>query len=79
MAPMTHDGFTRYAIKVGEVHIVALRGELDREAAVGLSTWLVEIAGSPVVVDLSELSFMDSSASQPSPQPNRVWKPTGTN
>ena len=27
----------------------------------GLSDWLVETAASPVVVDLSELTFMDSS------------------
>ena len=27
----------------------------------GLSDWLVETAGSPVVVDLSEVTFMDSS------------------
>jgi anti-sigma B factor antagonist len=61
MAPMTHDGFTRRASTVGEVHVVALQGELDMDTAAGLSAWLVEIAGSPVVVDLSELTFIDSS------------------
>ncbi len=58
---MTKEGFSRRARDVGDVHVVTLRGELDMATAEGLSDWLVESAGSPVVVDLSELSFMDSS------------------
>jgi anti-anti-sigma factor len=46
---------------VGETHVVSLRGELDMATAEGLSDWLVAIAGSPVVVDLSGLTFMDST------------------
>ena len=43
------------------VHIVALAGELDLLAAEGLPEVLVGVAGSTVVVDLAELTFMDSS------------------
>ena len=42
-------------------HIVALHGELDLMSANGLTDALVELAGSTVVVDLSDLTFMDSS------------------
>ena len=48
-------------MQVGEVHLVALRGELDMATAGGLADWLTCIAGSTVVVDLTELTFMDSS------------------
>lgn len=44
-----------------ELHIVALHGELDVASADGLASSLVELAGSTLVVDLSDLSFMDSS------------------
>jgi anti-sigma B factor antagonist len=43
------------------LHIVALHGELDLATANGLVEALVEIAGSTLVVDLADLSFMDSS------------------
>jgi anti-sigma B factor antagonist len=43
------------------VHIVALTGELDMDTAQGLSEELTAIAGSTVVVDLADLTFMDSS------------------
>jgi anti-anti-sigma factor len=43
------------------VHVVALHGELDIVSAYGLALALVEVAGSTVVVDLSGLTFMDSS------------------
>jgi anti-sigma B factor antagonist len=43
------------------LHIVALHGELDLASADGLAAALVEIAGSTLVVDLADLSFMDSS------------------
>ena len=36
-------------IKVGDVHVVSLGGELDMNSADGLPEWFVEIAGSPVV------------------------------
>ncbi len=45
----------------GAVHVVSLQGELDMATAEGLAEWLVGISGSTVVVDLSELTFMDSS------------------
>jgi anti-sigma B factor antagonist len=53
--------FSRKATKVGDVHVVALRGEMDMATVGDLSDWLVEIAGSSVVVDLSQVAFMDSS------------------
>jgi anti-sigma B factor antagonist len=46
---------------VGDVHVVSLRGELDIATAEGLADWLVDISGSSVVVDLSRLTFIDSS------------------
>ena len=46
---------------VGNVHLVSFQGELDLSSAAGLFEWLVETAGSVVVIDLSELTFMDSS------------------
>lgn len=44
-----------------DVHIVALHGELDIASADGLADALVEVVSSNVVVDLSGLTFMDSS------------------
>ena len=41
--------------------IVALHGELDIVSAAGLADALVEVAGSTLVVDLSDLTFIDSS------------------
>jgi anti-sigma B factor antagonist len=43
------------------VHVVALHGELDIVSAYDLALALVEVAGSTVVVDLSGLTFIDSS------------------
>jgi anti-sigma B factor antagonist len=43
------------------VHIVALHGELDIVSAYDLALALVEVAGSTVVVDLSDLTFIDST------------------
>ena len=54
-------GLSRNVIDVGDVHIVSLGGELDMATVEGLSDWLVDISGSTVVIDLSELTFMDSS------------------
>lgn len=42
-------------------HIVALHGELDIVSAGTLADALVELAGSTLVVDLSDLTFMDST------------------
>ena len=44
-----------------DLHIVGLHGELDVVSADGLTDVLVEIAGSTLVVDLSGLTFIDSS------------------
>jgi anti-anti-sigma factor len=44
-----------------DVHVVTLHGELDVVSADGLSNSLVELAGSTLVIDLSDLTFMDSS------------------
>jgi len=44
-----------------DIHLVTLHGELDVASAEGLSNSLVELAGSTVVADLSDLTFMDSS------------------
>lgn len=44
-----------------DLHFVTLHGELDVASADGLANSLVELAGSTVVVDLSDLTFMDSS------------------
>ena len=42
-------------------HVVALHGELDVASADGLADALVEEAGLVLVVDLSDLTFMDCS------------------
>ena len=44
-----------------DLHVVALHGELDVATVDGLTDALVGIAGSTLVVDLSDLTFMDSS------------------
>ncbi len=43
------------------IHVVALSGELDAATSDGLADAIVRAAGSTVVVDLSGLTFMDSS------------------
>jgi anti-anti-sigma factor len=53
--------FSREVTKHGDIDLVVLEGELDLATAEGLTDWLVEIGGSTVVVDLSGLTFMDSS------------------
>ena len=53
-----------FSITVREIpgiHVVGLYGELDVATANGLVGSLVELAGSTVVVDLSGLTFMDST------------------
>jgi anti-sigma B factor antagonist len=44
-----------------DVHVVALHGELDIVSADWLEGALVDVAGSTVVVDLSDLTFIDCS------------------
>lgn len=46
---------------VGDTHFVRLRGELDMATADFLHGTLVKVAGSTVVVDLSELRFIDAA------------------
>lgn len=48
-------------VSMGDVYVVRLSGELDLASASGLTERLVDTAGSTVVVDLADLSFMDSS------------------
>jgi len=43
------------------LHVLALHGELDIMSADDLALALVEVAGSTVVVDLSDLTFIDPS------------------
>jgi anti-sigma B factor antagonist len=42
-----------------DVHVVSLSGELDIVSADFLTDVLVDVAGSTVVVDLSDLTFID--------------------
>ncbi len=44
-----------------DIHVVLLHGELDIVSAEGLADALVKVAGSTLVVDLSDLTFMDCS------------------
>ena len=53
--------FSFSARDLPDVHLVALHGELDIVSAYDLALALVEVAGSTVVVDLSGLTFMDST------------------
>ena len=53
--------FSVTARELPGLHIVALHGELDIVSAGGLADALVEVAGSTLVVDLSDLTFMDST------------------
>ena len=53
--------FSRELVQSGDVHEVTLRGELDMASVGDLAEWLVSVSGSSVVVDLSDLTFMDSS------------------
>jgi anti-anti-sigma factor len=44
-----------------DVHIVNLKGELDIASADGVADAIVAVDGATVVVDLSGLTFMDST------------------
>ena len=54
-------GFGVMVRQEGDTHLVNLVGELDLGSSDALESLLVEIAGSTVVVDLGELTFIDSS------------------
>ncbi|MGH9087024.1 MAG: STAS domain-containing protein [Acidimicrobiales bacterium] len=58
---MTNGEFAFEAVHGDDVHVVSVHGELDLANADRLRDALVEIAGSTVVVDLSDLAFCDSS------------------
>ena len=57
MAP----AFSYSVVDRGDVHLVSFRGELDIATAEGLSDWLVAVSGSTVVIDMDQLTFMDST------------------
>jgi anti-anti-sigma factor len=57
MAPQ----LARNVTEVGGTRVVSLHGELDIATGVGLLDWLIENAGSELVIDLDGVSFMDSS------------------
>jgi anti-sigma B factor antagonist len=46
---------------VEHVHVVRLIGELDLVSGDRVTARLIEVAGSQVIVDLSELRFIDAS------------------
>jgi len=54
-------GFSITVRNLPDIHVVAMHGELDVATAGGLEDSIVGLAGSTVVVDLSGLTFMDSS------------------
>jgi len=56
-----NDSFSYTVADVCDAHVVTLHGELDLGTATGLADMLVAVSGPVVVVDLSELTFMDSS------------------
>jgi anti-sigma B factor antagonist len=50
--------------RVNGAHVVTVRGELEMASALGLAGPLTDIAGDgndPLLLDLSELTFMDST------------------
>ena len=47
-------------VQVGDLHRVCLQGELDISSASAVRDRLVEVAGSTVEVDLSNLRFIDA-------------------
>ncbi len=50
-----------YTVREGPgVHVVALHGELDLASSDALAAVLFEIAGSTLVLDFSDLTFLDS-------------------
>ena len=58
---MSGDFFSLEIVSKGDSSVVALRGELDVANSEHVQQELVAVGGSVVVVDLSELTFIDSS------------------
>ncbi len=58
---MSSDVFSLEIVTNGGVCVVALRGELDVANSERVQRELIAANGSVVVVDLSELTFIDSS------------------
>lgn len=58
---MTSDLFGVDVRQKSGIRVVALSGELDLATAEGLVETLTDTHGSTVVVDLAQLSFVDSS------------------
>ena len=56
-----HSAFSFSGADVGDVHVVSLRGELDVSTVLGLEEYLIGVSGSTVVIDLDQLTYMDSS------------------
>ncbi len=57
---MTSD-FAFEVVDVDDVHVVSLHGQLDLANADRVRDAIIGAAGSTVVVDLSDLQFLDSS------------------
>lgn len=53
--------FSLESYDIEEGRVVALRGELDASTSSDLDTYLIGPSGGLVVVDLSQLTFIDSS------------------
>lgn|SRR5487761_670841 len=58
-------------------HVVRLVGELDLASASTVARTLVSVAGSTVVVDMSDLSFIDSSGVAALAQASRLIEAQG--
>ncbi len=61
MEQVTEDLFAVTSYEVEGVRVFALRGELDAATGRGLAEQLTGAPGSLVVVDLRQLTFIDSS------------------
>lgn len=53
--------FAFEVVDVDDVHIVSLHGQLDLANADEVRDALIRVAGSTVVVDLTDVQFLDSS------------------
>lgn len=53
--------FAFEVVDVDDVHIVSLHGQLDLANAGQVRDAVIRVAGSTVVVDLTDLRFLDSS------------------
>lgn len=58
---MTGDFFSFEVVSTGNAHVAILRGELDVANAARVQRMLEEVEGPVVIVDLSALTFIDSS------------------